>query len=68
VIRGIRAAGKIPHDVIVMFRLPGSGEERCREILRAHNVPFTDRSVTIDEAALRAVEAVRAIHGTEVPK
>jgi succinyl-CoA synthetase beta subunit/citryl-CoA synthetase large subunit len=68
VIRGIRAAGKIPRDVIVMFRLPGSGERRCREILTAHNVPFTDRSVTIDEAALRAVEAMRAVKETEVRK
>jgi succinyl-CoA synthetase beta subunit len=68
VIRGIRAAGKVPQDVIVMFRLPGSGEGRCREILNSHNVSFTDRSVTIDEAALRAVEAVRAVKGTDVRK
>ena len=66
VIRGIKAAGKIPAEVIVMFRLPGSGEERCREILSAHNVPFTDRSVTIDEAVRKAVETVRFVRGAQV--
>ena len=66
VIRGIIAAGKVPEETIVMFRLPGSGEQRCREILAAHHVAFTDRSVAIDEAALKAVDAVRAVKGTEV--
>jgi len=66
VIRGIIAAGKVPEETIVMFRLPGSGEQRCREILAAHRVAFTDRSVAIDEAALKAVDAVRAVKGTEV--
>jgi succinyl-CoA synthetase beta subunit/citryl-CoA synthetase large subunit len=61
VVRGIREAGKTPKEVVVMFRIPGSGEERCREILSAHGIPFTDRSVTIDEAAFRAVEAMRSI-------
>jgi succinyl-CoA synthetase beta subunit len=59
VVRGIREAGKTPKEVVVMFRIPGSGEERCREILSANGIPFTDRSVTIDEAAFRAVEAMR---------
>jgi succinyl-CoA synthetase beta subunit len=66
VVRGIREAGKIPKEVVVMFRVPGSGEDRCREILSAHGVPFTGRSVTIDEAALKAVEAVRSIKTTGV--
>jgi len=52
----------------VMFRIPGSGEDRCREILKAHGIPFTDRSVTIDEAAFKAVEAMRSIKTTEVRK
>ncbi len=68
VVRGIIEAGKTPKEVVVMFRIPGSGEERCREILNANGIPFTDRSVTIDEAAFRAVEAMRAIKTTEVRK
>jgi succinyl-CoA synthetase beta subunit/citryl-CoA synthetase large subunit len=68
VVRGIREAGKTPKEVVVMFRVPGSGEERCREILSANGIPFTDRSVTIDEAAFKAVEAVKSINATEVPK
>lgn len=65
VIRGVQAAGKIPAEAIVMFRLPGSGERRCREILSVHHVPFTDRSVTIDEAAMKAVEAARLARGPD---
>jgi succinyl-CoA synthetase beta subunit/citryl-CoA synthetase large subunit len=68
VVRGIKEAGKTPKEVVVMFRIPGSGEERCREILSAHDIPFTDRSVTIDEAAFRALEAMRSIKTTEVRK
>jgi len=66
VIEGLKRALKNPRDLIVMFRIPGSFEERCCEILSQHGIQFTGRSVTIDEAAQIAVEATKEGAGAEI--
>jgi succinyl-CoA synthetase beta subunit/citryl-CoA synthetase large subunit len=55
VIKGILEVGKEPADTIAVFRVPGSWEEEGFTILRRYNVPHCDRTVSIDEAARRAV-------------
>lgn len=56
VIKGVIEAGRDPKEAIAVFRVPGSWEEEGFKILRRYGVPFCDRTVSIDEAAKRAVE------------
>jgi succinyl-CoA synthetase beta subunit/citryl-CoA synthetase large subunit len=56
VIKGCLAAGREPREAISIFRVPGSWEEEGAKILRKYGVPFCDRTVSIDEAARRAVQ------------
>ena len=57
VIKGCLAAGRQPRETISVFRVPGSWEEEGAKILRKYGVPFCDRTVSIDEAARRAVNS-----------
>jgi succinyl-CoA synthetase beta subunit/citryl-CoA synthetase large subunit len=55
VIAGCLDAGKNPAEVIAIFRIPGSWEEEGFKILRKYGVDYCDRSVSMYEAAGRAV-------------
>lgn len=56
VIKGVVESGKTPNETIVVFRIPGAWEEEGFKILRKYGVEYLDRTVSIDEAARRAVE------------
>src|SRR5437660_4796753 len=49
-----------PAEKIAIFRIPGAWEEEGFKILRHYGVPYADRSVSLNEAARRAVERVQA--------
>jgi len=55
VIKGCLEAGKKPSEVIAIFRIPGSWEEEGFKILKKYGVDYCDRSVSMYEAAGRAV-------------
>jgi succinyl-CoA synthetase beta subunit len=59
VIKGILEAGKDPGKTIAIFRIPGAWEEEGFKILKKYGVEYCDRSVSIDEAAGRAVLKMR---------
>jgi succinyl-CoA synthetase beta subunit len=60
VVKACLDLGYDPADKIAMFRIPGAWEEEGTKILEHHGVPYADRSVSLHEAARRAVEAVGA--------
>ena len=60
VIKGCIEAGKDPGEVITIFRIPGSWEEEGFKILAKHGVEYCDRSVSMYEAAGRAVAKLEA--------
>jgi succinyl-CoA synthetase beta subunit/citryl-CoA synthetase large subunit len=60
VIAGCLDAGKNPAEVIAIFRIPGSWEEEGFKILRKYGVDYCDRSVSMYEAAGRAVAKLKA--------
>ncbi len=49
-----------PAEKIAIFRIPGAWEEEGFKILERYGVPYADRSVSLNEAARRAAEAVPA--------
>ena len=55
VIAGCIASGRDPAEAIAIFRIPGAWEEEGFKILRKHGVEYCDRSVSMYEAAGRAV-------------
>jgi succinyl-CoA synthetase beta subunit/citryl-CoA synthetase large subunit len=55
VIKGILDMGKDPALTIAVFRVPGSWEDEGVAVLQRYHVPYCDRTVSIDEAARRAV-------------
>jgi len=55
VIKGIIELGLDPKEVIAVFRIPGSWEEEGVKILKRYGIPYCDRTVSMDEAARRAV-------------
>ncbi|MDJ0787491.1 MAG: acetate--CoA ligase family protein [Myxococcota bacterium] len=55
VVKGCIESGKDPKDVIAIFRIPGAWEEEGFKILEKHGVEYCDRSVSMYEAAGRAV-------------
>jgi succinyl-CoA synthetase beta subunit/citryl-CoA synthetase large subunit len=59
VIAGCLDAGKNPAEVIAIFRIPGSWEEEGFKILRKYGVDYCDRSVSMYEAAGRAVAKLK---------
>jgi len=55
VIKGCVESGRDPADTIAIFRIPGAWEEEGFKILKKHGVEYCDRSVSMYEAAGRAV-------------
>ncbi|MBI4498047.1 MAG: acetate--CoA ligase family protein [Chloroflexi bacterium] len=60
VIKGCVEAGYDPAEKIAIFRIPGSWESEAFKILRKYGVEAVDRSVSLDEAARRAVAKLAA--------
>ncbi|HJM76338.1 MAG TPA: ATP-grasp domain-containing protein [Dehalococcoidia bacterium] len=59
VIKGCIQAGREPSEAIAIFRIPGSWEAEGFTILDKYSVEYVDRSVSMHEAAARAVAKVR---------
>jgi succinyl-CoA synthetase beta subunit len=59
VIKACLELGKDPAETIAIFRIPGAWEEEGFKILRRYGVEYCDRSVSMHEAARRAVEKVQ---------
>ena len=55
VIKGVIEAGYDPAEAITIFRIPGSWEEEGIKVLERYGVEYVDRSVSMHEAARRAV-------------
>jgi succinyl-CoA synthetase beta subunit/citryl-CoA synthetase large subunit len=60
VIKACLELGYDPAEKIAIFRIPGAWEEEGFKILERYGVPYADRSVSLNEAARRAVEGARA--------
>jgi len=58
VIKACVELGHDPAEKIAIFRIPGAWEEEGFKILERYGVPYADRSVSLDEAARRAVVAI----------
>ena len=56
IIKGVLESGRKPSEAIAVFRVPGAWEEEGFKILRKYDVPYCDRTVSIDEAARIAVQ------------
>ena len=57
VIKACVELGYDPAEKIAIFRIPGAWEEEGFKLLERYGVPYADRSVSLNEAARRAVEA-----------
>ena len=57
VVKACLELGFDPAEKIAIFRIPGAWEEEGFKILERYGVPYADRSVSLDEAARRAVHA-----------
>jgi succinyl-CoA synthetase beta subunit len=60
VIKGCVEAGRTPADTIAIFRIPGAWEDDGFAILKQYGVEYCDRTVSMYEAAGRAVAKLRA--------
>ncbi|MFZ0044075.1 MAG: ATP-grasp domain-containing protein [Solirubrobacteraceae bacterium] len=63
VIKACLELGYDPAEKITIFRIPGAWEEEGFKILERYGVPYADRSVSLNEAARRAVERIQASDG-----
>jgi len=59
VIKGVLELGLDPKETIAIYRVPGAWEADAFKILKKYGVEFCDRSVSISEAARRAVEKIQ---------
>ena len=59
VIKGCVEAGRNPADTIAIYRIPGAWEDDGFKILKKYGVDFCDRSVSMYDAAGRAVAKLR---------
>ena len=59
VIKACLELGYDPAEKIAIFRIPGAWEEEGFKILEQYGVPYADRSVSLNEAARRAVERIQ---------
>lgn len=57
VVKACLELGRDPAEAIAIFRIPGAWEEEGIKILERYGVRSADRSVSLNEAARRAVEA-----------
>ena len=55
--------GYDPSEKIAIFRIPGAWEEEGFKILEKYGVEYADRSVSLHEAARRAVEKIQGTGG-----
>ena len=58
VIKGVVEMGLDPKEAIAIFRVPGAWEADAFTILRKYGVEYCDRSVSMSEAARRAVQKI----------
>jgi succinyl-CoA synthetase beta subunit/citryl-CoA synthetase large subunit len=58
VIKACLELGHDPAEKIAIFRIPGAWEEEGFKILARYGVEYVDRSVSLNEAARRAVEKI----------
>lgn len=58
VIKGVIESGYDPSEKIAIFRIPGSWEDEGFKILNKYGVEYCDRTVSMSEAARRAVEKI----------
>jgi succinyl-CoA synthetase beta subunit/citryl-CoA synthetase large subunit len=61
VIKACLELGHEPAEKIAIFRIPGAWEEEGFKILERYGVDYADRSVSLDEAARRAVEKIEGV-------
>ena len=59
VIKACVELGYDPAEKIAIFRIPGAWEEEGFKILDSYGVDYADRSVSLNEAARRAVEKIQ---------
>jgi succinyl-CoA synthetase beta subunit/citryl-CoA synthetase large subunit len=59
VIKACVELGYDPAEKIAFFRIPGAWEEEGFKILNAYGVEYADRSVSLNQAAKRAVEKIQ---------
>jgi succinyl-CoA synthetase beta subunit/citryl-CoA synthetase large subunit len=55
VLKGCLESGKTPSEAIAIFRIPGAWEDEGFKILKKYGVEYCDRSVSMYDAAGRAV-------------
>ena len=58
VIKGVLELGLVPSETITVFRVPGAWEADAAKILKKYNIDYCDRTVSLSEAARRAVAKV----------
>jgi succinyl-CoA synthetase beta subunit len=61
VIKACLELGMDPAEKIAIFRIPGAWEEEGFKILERYGVEYADRSVSLNEAARRAVEKIQGV-------
>ena len=59
VVKGVIEAGYAPSEKIAIFRIPGAWEAEGTKILKSYGVECLDRSVSLDQAAQRALAKVK---------
>jgi succinyl-CoA synthetase beta subunit/citryl-CoA synthetase large subunit len=59
VIKACLELGMDPAEKIAIFRIPGAWEEEGFKILERYGIEYADRSVSLNEAARRAVEKIQ---------
>jgi len=67
VIKACLELGFEPAEKIAIFRIPGAWEEEGFKILERYGVEYADRSVSLNEAARRAVERIEGSRTTPPP-
>jgi succinyl-CoA synthetase beta subunit len=61
VIKACLELGHDPAEKIAIFRIPGAWEDQGFKILERYGVEYCDRSVSMHEAARRAVEKIQGV-------
>ena len=56
--QGVIELGHDPAEKIAIFRIPGAWEDEGFKILEKYGVEYCDRTVSMHEAARRAVEKI----------
>jgi len=63
VIKACLELGMDPAEKIAIFRIPGAWEDEGYKILERYGVEYADRSVSMHEAARRAVQKIQGVAG-----